>query len=119
MHCIWTLPPGDTDFSTRWKEIKQGFSRALPKQETISNSRAAKGERGIWQRRFWEHSIRDDQDYAAHVDYVHINPFKHGLTTSVRAWPYSSFHRFVERGIYSMDWAGSLGEMEAGERKWG
>lgn len=117
MHCIWTLPPADADFSKRWKEIKREFSKSLPKLESISDKRAARGERGIWQRRFWEHAIRDDEDYAAHVDYVHINPFKHGLVRSVADWPYSSFHRFVERGIYPADWAGRVEEREAGERR--
>ena len=67
--------------------------------------RVTRGERGIWQRRFWEHAIRDDRDYAAHIDYCHINPVKHGYVKRVVEWPYSSFHRYVERGIYSPDWA--------------
>lgn len=77
MHCVWTLPPGDSDFSLRWRLIKSGFSRALPKIERRSPVRKAAGERGIWQRRFWEHLIRDEVDYRRHVDYVHVNPVKH------------------------------------------
>jgi putative transposase len=77
LHCVWTLPPGDDDFTNRWRMIKQGFSKALPMTERRLSVRIARGERGLWQRRFWEHAIRDDGDYAAHVDYCHINPLKH------------------------------------------
>jgi putative transposase len=76
LHCIWTLPEGDDDNSNRWRVIKQTFSKALPMIERRSAVRVARGERGIWQRRFWEHTIVDDADYAAHVDYCHINPLK-------------------------------------------
>jgi putative transposase len=84
LHCVWTLPPGDDDFANRWRLIKQGFSKALPITERRSTVRKARGERGIWQRRFWEHVIRDDRDYANHIDYCHINPFKHGYVRQVR-----------------------------------
>lgn len=114
-HCVWTLPPGDADYSARWKAIKIAFAKALPKTERLSAVRARKGERGIWQRRFWEHTIRNDADYAAHVDYVHINPFKHGIVQRVVDWPYSSFHRFVQAGIYPPDWAGDVVKLAAGE----
>lgn len=118
MHAGWTLTEGDDDYSSRWMAIKKAFSKTLPKSEYVSPARAAKGERGIWQRRFWEHSIRDEQDYAAHVDYVHINPLKHRLVTRVADWPYSSFHRWVGDGVYPLDWAGSGSvEISAGERK--
>jgi putative transposase len=117
LHCVWTLPPGDNDFTNRWRLIKQGFSRALPMTERHSSVRIARGERGIWQRRFWEHAIRDDEDYAAHVDYCHINPFRHGYVKRVSDWPYSTFHRYVEHGVYPRDWAGGPeSELEAGER---
>jgi putative transposase len=106
LHCVWTLPPGDNDFTNRWRLIKQGFSRGLPKTEQRSPVRVARGERGVWQRRFWEHAIRDEEDYAAHVDYCHINPFKHGYVQRVADWPHSTFHRYVERGVYPWDWAG-------------
>lgn len=109
LHCVWTLPPGDDDFTNRWRLIKQGFSKALPITERRSAVRKARGERGIWQRRFWEHVIRNDADYAAHVDYCHINPFKHGYVPRVADWPYSTFHRYVDRGIYPLDWGGDIG----------
>ncbi|MES2049859.1 MAG: transposase [Pseudomonadota bacterium] len=117
MHCIWTLPLGDTDYSARWKAIKIAFAKSLPNTEPLSKVRERKVERGIWQRRFWEHTIRDEQDYAAHVDYVHINPLKHGLVQQVKAWPYSSFHRFVASGIYSENWAGDVSDLLTGERQ--
>jgi putative transposase len=87
-------------------ELRKAFSRSLPTGERISDSRVAKGERGIWQRRYWEHTIRDESDSARHIDYVHINPVKHGYVTRVRDWPYSSFHRMVKLGVYPEDWAG-------------
>ncbi|MEJ2375192.1 MAG: transposase [Pseudolabrys sp.] len=108
LHAIWTLPEGETDFAVRWRLIKAMFSRGLPAGERISASRAAKGERGIWQRRYWEHAIRDDNDCARHLDYIHINPVKHGLVNRVRDWPYLSFHRLVRQGVYSVDWAGDV-----------
>jgi putative transposase len=83
IHGVWTMPDGDADFATRWRLIKSMFSRSLPHSEPVSASRAAKGERGIWQRRYWEHTIRDEDDFARHVDYVHINPLKHGLVRRV------------------------------------
>lgn len=106
LHCIWTLPPGDFDFTNRWRLIKAGFSRQLPEIERRSPVRAARGERGIWQRRFWEHAIRDERDYASHMDYLHFNPVKHGYARRVVDWPYSSFRRWVEKGVYPADWGG-------------
>jgi putative transposase len=108
LHAVWTLPEGDTNFATRWRLIKSAFSRSIATGERISRSRASKGERGIWQRRYWEHTIRDDDDFARHIDYVHINPVKHRLVTRVGDWPYSSFHRMVKLGIYPEDWAGDI-----------
>lgn len=108
IHAVWTLPEDDHDFSTRWRLIKSRFSRGLPRRERVSGSRLNKGERGIWQRRFWEHRIRDEKDYRRHVDYVHINPVKHGYVDRVIDWPFSTFSRFVEQGIYPPDWAGSM-----------
>jgi putative transposase len=106
LHAVWTLPVGDDDFSTWWRLIKTFFARGLPSTERLSRVRREAGERGIWQRRFWEHAIRNDADYAAHVDYVHFNPVKHGLAVAPGAWPYSTFRRCVERGLYPEDWAG-------------
>ena len=91
LHAIWSLPPGDSDFSTRWRLIKNRFARALPKKERLSAVRHARNERGVWQRRFWEHMIRDETDYSRHVEYCYINPLKHGLVARVSDWPYSSF----------------------------
>ena len=105
LHCMWRLLDGDADNATRWGLIKAGFSRALPHGERINASRRARGERGIWQRRFWERQIRDEDDYAAHVDYIHYNPVKHGHADTAAAWPYSSFHAFMAKGIYLPDWA--------------
>lgn len=105
LHCVWTLPVGDDDFSNRWKSIKIRFVQALPRTERRSKVRMAKGERGIWQRRFWEHVIRDEIDYTRHVDYVHWNPVKHGVVKRAVDWPYSSFHRYVANGLYPQDWA--------------
>ena len=106
LHCVWTLPPGDDDFTNRWRLIKQGFSKGLPMTERRSAVRIARGERAIWQRRFWEHVIRNDRDYAAHVDYCHINPLKHGYVKRVADWPFSTFLRYMESGLYPVDWAG-------------
>ena len=106
LHCVIELPENDADFATRWRLIKAGFSRALPPVETRSQVRIKRGERGIWQRRYWEHLIRDDSDYKAHMDYVHINPFKHGLVSRASDWPHSTFHRLVGQGVYPADWAG-------------
>ena len=112
LHCVIELPPNDMDFATRWRLIKMEFSKALPRTERISAVRTRRGERGIWQRRYWEHLIRDERDYRAHMDYVHINPLKHGLVERVAEWPYSTFHRLVDQGIYPVDWAGgSEGEL--------
>ena len=115
MHCILTLPPGDADFSTRWTLIKGGFSRAVEKGESISSNRAKRGERGIWQRRFWEHLIRDQEDFNRHADYIHWNPVKHGWTRRAADWPHSSFHEYVRRGIYPVDWGGSMAGLVVGE----
>jgi putative transposase len=115
MHCVWTLPPGDTAYSMRWRLIKTLFCRALPPDEYRSRLRLLRGERGIWQRRYWEHLIRDDEDFRRHVDYVHINPLKHGLVGRVQDWPYSSFHRGVRLGIYPEDWAGCTDFNVAGD----
>ncbi len=104
MHAIWTLPEGDADYSSRWQEIKKRFSKSLPKNEPLSSVRERKGERGIWQRRFWEHTIRDERDFQYHVDYIHFNPLKHGMVHQVKDWPFSSFHRCVANGIYPVNW---------------
>ena len=103
LHCIWTLPQDDVDFGYRWGLIKAAFSRAIPKTEHRSDSRLKRGERGIWQRRYWEHLIRDEEDYVRHTDYIHWNPVKHSWVKQVKDWPYSSFHAHVDQGIYPLD----------------
>ena len=115
MHCVMTLPPGDSDFSLRWRLIKSGVSRALPKTEYRTDIRKAAGERGIWQRHYWEHLIRDDDDYRRHVEYVHVNPLKLGHVQRVQDWPYSTFHQYVKAGIYPMDWGGDLEQSVRGD----
>ncbi len=119
LHVVWTMPEGDANFATRWRLIKSTFSRKLVLGEPISASRAGKGERGIWQRRYWEHTIRDERDFERHIDYIHINPVKHGLVKRVCDWAPSSFHRFVKLGIYPPDWAGdaSSDSGDFGERR--
>lgn len=105
LHCLWRLPPGENRFDERWRLIKTAFSRALNVDERISVNRQRRGERGIWQRRYWEHVIRDDEDWRRHLDYIHYNPVKHGYVQRVCDWPHSSFHRFVKQGLYPLDWA--------------
>jgi len=117
MHCLWTLPENDTNYSGRWWAIKTAFSKSLPAHEPRSGTMTKRGERGIWQRRFWEHTIRDDEDYAAHMDYIHFNPVKHGLVANAGNWPFSSFRRSVAKGFYPTEWAGSSEALsDAGER---
>ena len=108
LHCIWTLPPGDGNFSARWAIIKRHVSRECGAMVNASPdiSRSRRNELTFWQRRFWEHQIRDDDDLARHLDYIHWNPVKHGLVKSVQEWRYSTFHKYVARGVYPDDWGG-------------
>nr|WP_315472170.1 transposase [uncultured Undibacterium sp.] len=110
LHCIWTLPEGDADFSTRWRLIKREVTVAVGanyfREEFQTERRAQKQQGTIWQQRFWEHLIRDDDDFAAHMDYLHFNPVKHGLVKTVNAWSWSSFHRLVNDGVYPSNWGG-------------
>lgn len=114
LHAIWAMPEGDANFPLRWNIIKGSFSRGLPGNAIRSRSKASKRERGIWQRRYWEHAIRDETDLARHVNYIHFNPVKHGYVTRVCDWPHSSFHRFVELGTLPLDWGGNLAEVAGG-----
>lgn len=107
LHALWTMPEGDSDFSTRWSLIKARFSRSIEAGERRSASRVRRRERGLWQRRFYEHTIRDENDFARHVDYIHWNPVKHGWVRQACDWRYSSFHAFVRRGWLPGDWAAS------------
>lgn len=108
LHCLWRLPPGDADYSTRWRLLKASFTNGWLEQGNeegdMSASRKKKGQHGVWQRRFWEHTIRDDEDYWNHAFYIHWNPVKHGLVRCPHEWPYSSFRRWVEMSRQSADW---------------
>ena len=120
LHCIWRLPEGDADFSKRWAIIKRSVSKQcghlVEIDNALSESKLARKESVVWQRRFWEHQIRDDLDLQRHVDYIHYNPVKHGHVAQVADWPYSTFHRYVREGIYPPDWAGVADDvLEAGE----
>jgi putative transposase len=117
LHAIWELPPTDADFSLRWSLVKRGFSTGLNANDTRSASKKTKREKGVWQRRFWEHEIRDDRDLENHVAYVYSNPVKHGLVTRPIEWPFSSFHRDVELGIFTQDWM--VAEREGDVSKYG
>ncbi|MFN0316937.1 MAG: REP-associated tyrosine transposase [Burkholderiales bacterium] len=114
LHAIWRLPPGDAGYPLRWSLIKAGFSRKLAKRERISTSRESKRERGIWQRRYWEHKIRDETDLARHVDYIHYNPVKHGWVKRPIDWPHSTIHGYIGRQMVSPDWGGPLHEETGG-----
>ena len=115
LHAIWELPDGDSDYSTRWSLIKKGFTKKLKgRHETpaLNGSRIKRREGGVWQRRFWEHQVRDEPDFRGHVEYIHYNPVKHGLVHSPREWKYSSFHKFVDEGLYPGDWGGDVVEFD-------
>ncbi len=109
LHCIWTLPPDDADFGVRWAMIKRFVTKqcgsSLRREDWMNDSKRKRKESTLWQRRFWEHQIRDEQDYEAHMNYLHFNPVKHGYVKSVKDWPYSTFHRYVRAGVYSEDWS--------------
>ena len=104
LHCLWRLPTGDHDIAGRWARIKSEFSRRIPAGEPCNESRTGKRERGIWQRRYWEHLIRDEGDFHRHADYIHHNPVKHGYVKRACDWPYSSFRQWVARGLYPLEW---------------
>ncbi len=108
IHCLWQLPQGDSDFSGRWREIKKSVSRQLDSRTNARN------ERLVWQRRFWEHLIRDEDDWKNHMDYIHYNPVKHGLVKRPADWPWSSFSKAVAQGWYDMDWGRTEPAMIAG-----
>lgn len=114
IHCIWTLPENNGDYSKRWGLIKAEFSKRaknlIRRDEWMTGSKRKHREATIWQRRFWEHMIRDEDDLRRHMDYLHFNPVKHGLVKCVKDWPYSTFHRFVKNGFYPPDWGGDSTE---------
>jgi putative transposase len=107
LHVILTLPEADADFPGRWRRIK-GYFCARLLVAGVGIKRHANGELALWQRRYWEHTIRDDNDFTRHVDYIHFNPVKHGLVKRVCDWRYSSFHRYMRTGVLPRDWAGDL-----------
>lgn len=122
LHAIWTLPPGDADYSTRWGAIKSRFTRSVKASGRMgfnpiprSRSKLAKGDAGIWQRRFWEHCIRNEKDYRAHLRYCWGNPVKHGLVASPTDWPFSSIHREIRAGRVDPEWGGVSAEGMFGE----
>ncbi len=107
LHCLWTLPEGDRDYSRRWSMIKRKFTQMIGKTVPASRlgaSRIKRREGFVWQRRFWEHEIRDDRDFEAHCDYIHYNPVKHGFVDRPADWAYSSFRKAVQEGYYPKDW---------------
>lgn len=109
LHALWSLPPGDANYSRRWAFLKKEFTRRWIArggvEQAISHARSARRRRGIWQPRYWEHLVVDEDDLERHFDYVHYNPVKHGLATCPRDWPFSSFHRWVRSGAYPRNWA--------------
>jgi len=114
LHCVWTLPKDSSDFSVRWSLIKSGFSMRTRSlfhvEQWVNDSKLKHRESTIWQRRFWEHQIRSEEQYQAYMDYIHYNPVKHGLVERVRDWPHSTFHRYVKSGIYPEHWGGGIVE---------
>lgn len=111
LHCIWTLPSGDTNYSTRWALIKRLVSRSCAQEFdggwVPTTSRIKHRDSIVWQRRFHDHMIRDEWDFERHVDYIHFNPVRHGHADNAAAWPFSTFHRYVRKGVYPADWSGT------------
>jgi putative transposase len=114
-HAVLTLPEGDSDYALRLRHIKARFSRGLAGNEWRNTVRKRRGERGIWQRRYWEHCIRDDRDLAAHIRYCYYNPVKHGHATSAKDWRFSTYHRDVRCGRFAADWSIAPTDVDGGE----
>jgi putative transposase len=112
LHCLWTLPPKEADYSKRWGLIKARFTKAIASEAgrsaLLTGSRIRHAESTIWQRRFWEHQIRDERDLRMHLDYIHYNPVRHGMVTSPWKWPHSSFREFVRRNLYQVNWGENI-----------
>ena len=108
LHCIWQLPEKDDAFPKRWQKLKSLFTHTYLKAGGQEGQRTARqsrnGERAVFQSRYYEHCIRDHDDFRHHFDYTHYNPVKHGLASSAAAWPWSTFHRYVNMGWYDADW---------------
>lgn len=122
LHMLWRMPDDDTDFSTRIAALKKRFTRAYLREggrdSDVPPGQVRHRLRGVWQRRFWEHTIRDAKDFRLHLDYIHANPMKHGLVDRPEHWPHSSFHRYVELGWYEPDWCGRVDLPGAVEYVW-
>ena len=114
LHAVICMAPDDANYAGLWRVVKAGFTRRLL-QHGVPLQRNDRGEYDLWQSRFWEHTIRDERDLQAHVDYIHYNPVKHGLSKRVADWPYSSFYRYVRMGWLPEDWAGGESDCDAGE----
>ncbi|KTD35414.1 Transposase IS200 like protein [Legionella moravica] len=114
IHTVWKLPANDFNYSLRWHQIKSYFTKSLIK-ERVKITKDHRGEYFLWQRRFWEHRIRDESDLQAHIDYIHFNPVKHGYVSSAKEWPYSSFHRYVQNGVLPENWGADGVQGEFGE----
>ena len=102
LHCIWTLPPGDDDYPTRWRLIKTWVA----KHQILARGHSVGQRRPVWQARYWEHTVRDERNYRQHVEYIHHNPVQHGYVRRAADWAYSSFRRYVKAGLYPEDWGG-------------
>lgn len=119
LHAVWTLPPDDSDYPRRWALIKRHIAQEARRLVTVPlpHSMAKRHETGVWQRRYWEHLIRDETDLQRHVDYIHINPVKHGYVKRAADWRHSTFHRYVKQGILPTDWAAEAATGDFGEVK--
>lgn len=121
IHCLWTLPESDSDYATRWRLIKsyvtKHAAKSLGLNGTVTASRQKRQEGNLWQRRFWEHLIRDEADFTNHCDYIHYNPVRHGLCCTPQEWKFSSIHRLIVQGIYPLDW-GRNKSLEVPMRIW-
>ena len=117
LHCIWKMPLDDTNYSQCWSRIKRLTTQACPQYhlpiQKLKQSEIKRNEKGIWQRRFYEHQINSEEDFINHMDYIHYNPVKHGFATKAVDWQYSSFHRYIENGIYPVDWGTDIIELLA------
>ncbi len=111
LHAIWIMPPNDANYAMRWKQIKEEFTRgwlaAGGREAPVTQSQLKRGERGVWQPRFWEHTLEDEDDLEAHFDYIHWNPRKHHLVSRIQDWPWSTFHKHVRLGHYDANWGGT------------
>ena len=116
LHCMWTLPQDDHDFSTRWRKVKEHFTRTMRARgvapRAVPSGKSSKGLRGFWQQRFWEHTIRDEEDFRRHADYIHYNPVKHGLVECPHGWAWSTFGAWVARNLYEEAWCCRCGGRE-------